>query len=163
MSVMRRHWASRQCLAIPQRVHCDPVEPGSSRRWLVAKVVKVVLPEWLLKWIGEVSEADETTLSEFLRRSAADRCERRDQEGSSRIPRSILIATRGARRGFPQGRLRRISEALGRATKTVDEIRVAEPIRSQLYSALLDLEVVTDLIFNQDVPLHGVPANDNDH
>lgn len=128
----------------------------------MAKVVKVVLPDWLLKWIGEVSECDETTLSEFLRRSAADRCERRDQEGSSRIPKPLLLATRSARRHFAQGRLRRISEALGRATKIVDEIRVAEPVRSQLYSALQDLEVVTDLIFNQEVPLQGLPANDNE-
>ncbi len=128
----------------------------------MAKVVKVVLPDWLMRWIGEVSDADETTLSEFLRRSAVERCERRDAEGSSRIPRAVLVATRRARRGFPQGRLGRISEALGRATKIVDEIRIAEPVRSQLFSALQDLEVVTDLIFNQGVPLPGLPANDNE-
>ncbi len=128
----------------------------------MAKVVKVVLPEWLLKWIGDISDSEETTLSEFLRRSAADRCERRDLEGSSRMPRPLLLATRNARRACPQGKLRKISEALDRATETVGEIRAPEPIRGRLNSALQDLEILTDLLFNQEFFLLGIPANDNE-
>ncbi len=61
-----------------------------------------------------------------------------------------------------RGKLRRISEALGRATDTVDAICIAEPIRSQLNSALQDLQIATDLIFDQDAAIHCHSVNDNE-
>ncbi len=128
----------------------------------MAKVVKVILPNWLVRWIGDLTDSEETTLSEFLRRSAADRCELRDLERSQRTPRPLLLATRNARRACPRGKLRQISEALDRATETVGEIRAPEPIRGQLIRALEDLEILSDLVYNQDLFFPTLPANDNE-
>jgi hypothetical protein len=128
----------------------------------LSKAVKIWMPEWLWKWIHEVSGSDETTVSEFLRLSAVDRCERQEREGSSRVPRAIRSAARGAKKGLARGRISHIAEALGRATETVGDIHIEEPIRSLLKSALQDLDLATDLLFDHEVPLPGCPSNDND-
>jgi len=127
----------------------------------LSKDVKVCVPDWLWEWIHEVSGSDETTVSEFLRLSAVDRCERQEREGSSRVPRAIRAAARAANRGLARGRIRHIAEALGRATETVGDIHIGEPIRSELNRALQDLDLATDLLFDHEVPLPGCPANDN--
>lgn len=128
----------------------------------MSKAVKIWMPEWLWKWVHEVSGSNETSVSEFLRLSAVDRCERQEREGSSKVSRPILKAARAANKGLARGRIRHIAEALGRATEIVGDIHIGEPIRSQLKSALQDLDLATDLIFDQDVSLPGCPSNDND-
>ena len=128
----------------------------------MSKAVKIWMPEWLVTWMRKVSKSEGTTVSELVRRYATDWCERRDREGSSRVPRPILAAARGAKRGLARGRIRHIAEALGRATEIVGDIHIGEPIRSQLNRALQDLDLATDLIFDQDVSLPGCPSNDND-
>lgn len=126
----------------------------------MAKVLKITMPEWLMKWVVTVSTADETTVSEFIRRSASDRCERRDREplkGSG----ALRAAASLGRRGVVKSRFRRIAEALDRATETVGSVRVPGPARSQLASALEDLQTVTNLIFDQEAPNPGDIVNDN--
>jgi hypothetical protein len=124
----------------------------------LAKIVKVMLEEWHLKWISKVTEDDGTTVPEFFRRAAADLCARLEREESSTVPGPIIAAARASRRGFARGRLRRIAEALGRASETVGGICIKEPIRGQLQSALQDLEVATNLIFDHDVRMPGNPS-----
>jgi hypothetical protein len=127
----------------------------------LSKAVKIWMPEWLWKWIHEVSGSNETTVSEFLRLSAVDRCERQERAGSSRVPRAIRVAARGAKKALARGRIHHIAEALGRATEIVGDIHIGEPTRSQLKNALQDLELATDLLFDHDVPIPGNPVNDN--